>query len=693
MEHNGHRVRRPPRRPWSRKAGLYFLIFALAIFTLSAGVFTRHASPASFRSTDLASIAEKPQCQDIKHAKDQCAFFKQYCGDEDEGLLSYLGLYYCRLNHAKPAAMVVLLLWLAVLLLSIGITAGDFFSINLSSIASGLSMSDTFAGVTFLALGNGSPDLFSTFAAMNSNSSMMAIGELVGAAAFITTVVAGSMAFIKPFHIKRDPFLRDIAFLLAAVLLLLFVLVRGELRIWECVAMVVLYIVYVVLVVFYHWWLARRKQQHNPDPVETEDGHANYIDHERDPLLQQQVRNSVEAAEDEDDETGHEDTAKTYAAMSGRQRVSSRSDGSGPRHATKPSLIGAVEFRWRQAVDKSTQLLAGTEHTHVENSISQHDHDTDVPSHGDPIKQPRAWYRRLWHSTCHMLKTLFPALWTFRGKPIWHWLFNILTAPTVFLLTITVPVVDREDHQNVPHESGHISSKTWDRWLMILQGFVTPQFVFAVVWLDGEGDATDLRSTLLYPSLYILAGSCLFAAAVLVSSNHVHEPQWYQFMSIAGFIASAVWISSIADEIVGILQALGVILGISETVLGFTVFAVGNSLDDLMADITVAQHGHPVMALAACYGGPMLNILLGVGVSGLYVILKDGGGIGAVELKADQTIFISIGTLVVTLLGLVAWMVWKGWRMTKKLGILLICVWVACTVANLVVALTSNNLV
>ena len=56
------------------------------------------------------------------------------------------------------------------------------------------------AGVTFLAFGNGSPDVFSRFAAMKSHSGSLAIGELVGAAGFITTVVAGSMALVS--HLK-----------------------------------------------------------------------------------------------------------------------------------------------------------------------------------------------------------------------------------------------------------------------------------------------------------------------------------------------------------------------------------------------------------------------------------------------------------------------------------------------------------
>src|SRR5213078_1015521 len=101
-------------------------------------------------------------------------------------LLSYLTLYYCRLPQAQPVAFIIIALWLALLFSTIGIAASDFFSINLSTIASILGMSESLAGVTFLAFGNGSPDVFSTFAAISTNSGSLAVGELFGAAGFIT---------------------------------------------------------------------------------------------------------------------------------------------------------------------------------------------------------------------------------------------------------------------------------------------------------------------------------------------------------------------------------------------------------------------------------------------------------------------------------------------------------------------------
>lgn len=47
-----------------------------------------------------------------------------------------------------------------------------------------LGLSESTAGVTFLAFGNGSPDVFSTFAALNGGTLGLAVGELLGAATF-----------------------------------------------------------------------------------------------------------------------------------------------------------------------------------------------------------------------------------------------------------------------------------------------------------------------------------------------------------------------------------------------------------------------------------------------------------------------------------------------------------------------------
>jgi sodium/potassium/calcium exchanger 6 len=98
--------------------------------------------------------------------------------------LPYSEWYNDSSDHYKPFIAFGYLLLLSFLFSFIGIVASDFFCPNLSTIATYLGLSETTAGVTFLAFGNGSPDVFSTFSAMNQGTFSLAIGELIGAATF-----------------------------------------------------------------------------------------------------------------------------------------------------------------------------------------------------------------------------------------------------------------------------------------------------------------------------------------------------------------------------------------------------------------------------------------------------------------------------------------------------------------------------
>jgi solute carrier family 24 (sodium/potassium/calcium exchanger), member 6 len=145
---------------------------------------------------------------------------------------------------------------------TLGISASDFFCPNLATIANLLNLDENVAGVTFLAFGNGSPDVFATFSALRSNAGSLAIGELLGAASFIVSCVVGSMCIIKPFRVNRGPFLRDAAFFTAAVAMLLGILLDGWIYAWEAALLLMLYLVYVFTVVVGSWWEYRQQKKH-----------------------------------------------------------------------------------------------------------------------------------------------------------------------------------------------------------------------------------------------------------------------------------------------------------------------------------------------------------------------------------------------------------------------------------------------
>lgn len=96
---------------------------------------------------------------------------------------------------------------------------------------------------------------------MREDSGGLAIGELLGAAAFVTSCVVGSMCIIKPFKVDRAPFIRDVGFFTVAVVLLMVVLWDSKIELWEAEMLIVLYFVYVVIVVAGSWWERRRARR------------------------------------------------------------------------------------------------------------------------------------------------------------------------------------------------------------------------------------------------------------------------------------------------------------------------------------------------------------------------------------------------------------------------------------------------
>ncbi|KAI9627817.1 hypothetical protein KEM48_012017 [Puccinia striiformis f. sp. tritici PST-130] len=179
---------------------------------------------------------------------------------EPISLIDYSRLYHNQQSQNKKAFVIIfLVLWLGFLFSFVGIVASDFFCPNLSTISFRLGLSENLAGVTLLGFGNGAPDVFSTFAAMKANTGSLAIGELIGAASFIVSVVVGSMSISRPFKVPRHSFLRDIGFFIIAIIFVLFIVKEGVIHRWQANTLVLLYFIYVLAVLISSWSVERKR--------------------------------------------------------------------------------------------------------------------------------------------------------------------------------------------------------------------------------------------------------------------------------------------------------------------------------------------------------------------------------------------------------------------------------------------------
>eukprot|EP00906_Rhabdomonas_costata_P031630 RCo044657 len=163
-------------------------------------------------------------------------------------------------------------------------------------------------------------------------------------------------------------------------------------------------------------------------------------------------------------------------------------------------------------------------------------------------------------------------------------LLHVLNAPVLLLLRLTIPPACAQDVEwNKLFAS---ASPVFGGWLLLAGFQVQSQW-----WWDV---ATTASVTL--------------AVLIFALTDVSVRPRWSFLLSLGCFVMSVVWIFFLANEVVNVLQAMGIMFNLSEVILSLTVLALGNSLSDVVADPAIALKGHPEMAVAAIYGGQQFNL-------------------------------------------------------------------------------------
>lgn len=460
-------------------------------------------------------------------AADRCAFVKNTadCNMED-GFINYLHVAFCLLPpNLTPLTITLCMVWLLFLFVILGLTASKFFCPNLSAISTSLHLTHNVAGVTFLALGNGAPDVFSAIAAFSHpHTAGLAVGALFGAGIFVTTVVAGSVALVKPFAVASRPFLRDVIFYMVAVFWTFLILYRGTTTLGETLGYLGFYVVYVLTVIISAYIYNRQKHSMNS-------------------------------------------SVRSVAHVPAEFHSSDSSDEDVPG-LTGGSIQEEYESEYRP-------LLPYSEST-----------SRILLSSLNPMDN-RKWRRKSW--TWRVLK--------------------LLKTPLEVLLLLCIPVVDPDKED-----------RNWRRPLNCLHLIIAP---LVCVFAFQSGIYGDYMIEGQFPLWLLLLLLGLFLSGIVFcTTTNDCPPKYHPLFALLGFMVSAVLISAAASEVVSLLHMLGVVLSLSNTVLGLTLLAWGNSIGDCFSDITIARQGYPRMAISACFGGIIFNMLFGVGLGCLVQMIQ-----------------------------------------------------------------------
>lgn len=111
--------------------------------------------------------------------------------------------------------------------------------------------------------------------------------------------------------------------------------------------------------------------------------------------------------------------------------------------------------------------------------------------------------------------------------------------------------------------------------------------------------------------LTIISVILLICNSLLTSFEEAPTKGFYLvILVLLGFVSSVLWISEVAEELVSLLNAVGLMINISPAVLGLTILAWGNSLGDVVADVSLATQGYPQMAIGGVYAGRKYEMMI-----------------------------------------------------------------------------------
>ncbi|KAI8349252.1 Sodium/calcium exchanger protein-domain-containing protein [Mortierella sp. GBAus27b] len=677
----------------------YVLITLFAFFQITSYIWPKHhtSSPARlathlFKRGEPANGLEL-QCQDVWDQKDQCAHVKEYCAGYLAGGINYLHIYFCSLSAWHGLSLILMGVWIVFLFAFVGVAASEFFCPNLNTIAKKLRLSESMTGITFLAFGNASPDIFSTFSAITAGNGTMAIGEVIGGASFTTSVVVGSMAIIMPFQVGREPFLRDITLLGGCALFMLFVVVTKKITFMRSMLLVAAYITYMALVVFYSWGPQQSQGLDEYTPQGEDADHTNSPAGYDEEAVVPQVSTagvpqisiagvpqiSIERSSCET--TTCETTLMTPLSGSGstipsidRSRKLYSSTRKCPKifinTARSPSYLNVSPKEWAgyspidgEDRNRFKESLLDDDQCYTQFQQALLHHSLLVPDRNDPLRSPilldspKGFFQDdilpvSFRERCALVfkdwirPVYFPSLLGWDEK---SWILKALaigSIPSILILTLTLPVVDipEDEHDESEVAVQHIQDEEpmsvdttstlvsqnngWCQIRTVVQMVFAPVFITTVV--VHAADQTPLAI------VGALGVGIAMATLVFHFSTEAKPPRFHEGLAFLGFIVAMTWIYIVANEVVCILQALGTILGISDAILGLTVFAMGNSLGDLVANITIARMGFPRMAFSACFGGPLLSTYID----------RVGYGNPSRRLQTNRRFFIQICCLV-----------------------------------------------
>lgn len=595
---------------------------------------------------------------------DKCAFAKGNCMNPlAGGTLNYLQMRYCLFPNSI-LFFIFIAFWVLMLFFLLGNTAESNFCPSLTEISDLLRLSPDVSGVTLLAFGNGAPDIASIMAGAFTGSSGFVLGEPIGSGLFITTGVFAFVTLLSNVKVEKVPFIRDVGTCLIGILFCFVVYLNGSFELWHSLTCLGIYFIYVFFVIIGKqvYYLARRIKR---KLLEKKKGT------EKENLLS--INNTIEDVSYSGNFSpsirGHWKSGKAPLWRQETSRVSLLDDNVVDFFRSDQQVFASHYFPkvgivYQTTNNSKTQVISPKSISHND-ILMKNENSSQSDESLDEVEKPKGSLviedhfapteriptddddpdRRL------LIVKLFNDLinWIqWREMSTKDRLFYILMSPTILARNLTIPIATKED---------------WSKFFAVLNPIFIPWFL---LWVIGYYDFLIGPVPL---GLILTLIGCVFSVFIYLTSNRRKAPIYHPILVIISFFMGISWIYVTANELVAVLQSIGILFQVSDAILAATVLTWGNSLGDMVADVVVSRNGFPEMACSAIFGGPTMNLLIGVGLSVSYHCISQGEGF---EMQPSPTVLLTFILVILSLVGSLVLVPLMGFTSPKLYGFVLL---------------------
>ncbi|SCU95565.1 LANO_0E10726g1_1 [Lachancea nothofagi CBS 11611] len=651
-----------------------------------------------------------------------------------QGLAVLVGCYKARLWPFLTAPVV-----LGYSFTALGLITSDFLTPNLSIISKELlHISERVSGMTLLALGNSVPDITSTYHSMKSDATPLALGELLGAIVFLLSVIVGIMPMVRTIDFSnlsagteensdnalfysRRRFLKDLIMFAIMIALALCFLCDGRLMFWECFLMVVVYLCYVLYQVAFEGdengtSFSDQAATSIEDDIESQEFQPASTPCPRDPAIFLQELELRKAHLRAKIKHHLRSSYSSCMKMSLNEilNIWDNKDIFEPE-VSSPRLTKSTshqELRPKVAIIQPSPVDDTPNNHHEERFPS------DIPcsrNGQDFLKPPlRASSRSV--SADYLLyldNRIQSTNSSFLGTSLSTECSDsdddeqILTEPLITkVVSLDKPIIQSVilqcwNEQKV--DVGFVELFT----VLAVSPVVLVLRTFIPICYDVEKrKKRPLKLEALQVFMAPLAINYMMMESLqiwgLLTSMSLTGILWFfnrkawhdlaiRCVCVVAFLLSLFTISFVVKIVVGVLEECALMLNISQAMLGLTIFAWGNSIGDLATTITFTKMGVLDIALGACFGGPLLYFLFGVGIDGMLVMFfrRNGTRVEENSLWLESIDFQVNSLLIISCIGLLAifatYMLlipMNNWRIDKKIGIVFLTLYGIITTVN-----------